>query len=338
MSRWSTDTAKGESRCNLIYALSPSLFPCANRYVLGLGWYISPYEAGAPRRGGAAETPSLYFVRELLEGIRRIVESAIDDFEACFASSFAQGAILCLRYVLTDVSLPSMLKARDGTDAEVSEWRNCLESLIALMQRVAGIAIGAMAGCPPERVGGVQGEKPLVVGGASVSPGVFGTLYNKTAGVIASPHSNQLDMLSAMQRNNTTPTNVDGEAEVGHTHVSSVPVNLGGIGGDEDGEGGGIDMLGPREQLLVVSCWLTLKEVALALGGAVSLTPLDSEAYMSRHQLVVVGNSLLDIIFSTLHNGAIEKARLGFQKHCERLLRCKVCPPRKNKKILNINQ
>ena len=31
---------------------------------------------------------------------------------------------------------------------------------------------------------------------------------------------------------------------------------------------------------------------------------------------------LLDIIFSTLHNGAIEKARLGFQKICEKLLRC----------------
>lgn len=64
-----------------------------------------------------------------------------------------------------------MLKARDGTGAEVAEWKNCLEGLIALMQRVAGIAIGAMAGCPPERVGGIKGEKPLVVGGASVSPG-----------------------------------------------------------------------------------------------------------------------------------------------------------------------
>ncbi len=41
-----------------------------------------------------------------------------------------------------------------------------------------------------------------------------------------------------------------------------------------------------------------------------------------RGQLVSVGNLLLDIIFSTLHNGAIEKARLGFHKLCEKLLRC----------------
>ena len=51
-------------------------------------------------------------------------------------------------------------------------------------------------------------------------------------------------------------------------------------------------------------------------------TSLESDKYLSRTQLIVSSNLLLDIIFSTLHNGAIEKARLGFQKMCEKLLRC----------------
>jgi len=54
----------------------------------------------------------------------------------------------------------------------------------------------------------------------------------------------------------------------------------------------------------------------------VAAVPLDSERYLTRPQLIDAGNLLLDIIFSTLHNGASEKARLGFQRLCERLLRC----------------
>ena len=40
-----------------------------------------------------------------------------------------------------------------------------------------------MAGCPPERVGGGGGsgggERPLVLGGAAVSTGLFGSMYRK---------------------------------------------------------------------------------------------------------------------------------------------------------------
>ena len=55
-------------------------------------------------------------------------------------------------------------------------------------------------------------------------------------------------------------------------------------------------------------------QVGLTLGTAVAAVPLDSERYLTRPQLIDAGNLLLDIIFSTLHNGAIEKARLGFQR------------------------
>jgi hypothetical protein len=187
-----------------------------------------------------------------------------------------------------------------------------------------------MAGCPPERVGGdKKGERPMIVGGAAVSTGLFGSMYRKETQALASlptPHSVQRDSLAATHRNTNPGVPAAGamEAHPRHTHVASLDAlaQESAGGEEEDSDEAKLARLGPKEQLLVVSCWLTLKEVGLCVGTCIQGTPLDSDKYLSRTQLIVSGNLLLDIIFSTLHNGAIEKARLGFQKVCEKLLRC----------------
>lgn len=70
------------------------------KYIRVLGWYLSPHAPNhlppraAPIEG---ESASLYFVKGLLENITRVADDACTDFEATFSSSFAQGALLCLR-------------------------------------------------------------------------------------------------------------------------------------------------------------------------------------------------------------------------------------------------
>lgn len=136
----------------------------------------------------------------------------------------------------------------------------------------------------------------------------------------------QRDALSSTQRNTNSALAVG--AHPRHAHVDtahSLSQELGGGGGagdEEDSDEAKLARLGPKEQLLVVSCWLTLKEVGLCVASCVAGAGLESDAYLNRTQLIVCGNLLLDIIFSTLHNGAIEKARLGFQRLCDKLLRC----------------
>jgi len=320
-----------------------------HKYVKELGWFLSPFPtsdvtgeddaaaaAGAAAAGAAEAVPAtIFFLRKLIAGVDRRIDAAESNLEATFASSFAQGLLLTLRQVLPDVQqeMPSLMgtqRQQQQDDKLIALWQAVLSEMLGRMRTIAAIAIRAMAGCPPERVGGdSKGERPLVVGGAAVSTGLFGSMYRQETEALASlptPHSVQRDSLAATHRNTNAaaPTAAAMEAHPRHTHVASLDVLAQEAGGadEEDNDEAKLARLGPKEQLLVVSCWLTLKEVGLCVGTAVQGTSLESDKYLSRTQLIVSGNLLLDIIFSTLHNGAIEKARLGFQKVCEKLLRC----------------
>ena len=317
------------------------------KYVKELGWYLSPLAASqesaeadaaaaaAQQGSSGAVPPTIFFLRQLIAGIDARIDAAEANLEATFASSFAQGLLLTLRQVLPDVQqdMPSLVgtQRQQQLDEKLTAmWQQVLEDLLGRLRSIAAIAIRAMAGCPPERVGGDdKGERPLVVGGGTVSTGLFGSMYRKETEALASlptPHSVQRDSLAATHRNTNpvAPTQAALEAHPRHTHVASLDVLAQESSGadEEDTDEAKLARLGPKEQLLVVSCWLTLKEVGLCVGACVHGTSLESDKYLSRTQLIVSGNLLLDIIFSTLHNGAIEKARLGFQKMCEKLLRC----------------
>jgi hypothetical protein len=371
------------------------------KYALGLGWALRPFtapdaaaatrpppeeHAGEAVTAAAASAASRTMMSAVLDRAEDVVRRAAADFSCTFASSFAQGTLLALRYLLLDAPLPAAAShaaaaaAADASTADAAAWRGVMVRALGLMGDVAAVAIGAMAGCPPERVGGGGGGgRPLVVGGAAVSAGLFGSMYRKTDAAgdagsrgpagggegLATPHSVQRNlgvgaaegggggwggtgMLRAMQRNTGEGPLTAQEATATHAHADSVallrrwagpgagagvgasgegkegPDGLetgGGLGMGEEADGGGDDDgelggLGPREQLVVVSCWLSLKEAALVVGGMVGRLRIDDAVaggVLAQAEVEACGGLLVDMVFSTLHNGAIEKARLGFQ-------------------------
>ncbi|XP_073150839.1 uncharacterized protein [Henckelia pumila] len=95
----------------------------------------------------------------------------------------------------------------------------------------------------------------------------------------------------------------------------------------------------PSEQIVMVGCWLAMKEVSLLLGTVVRKVPLptademrnitgyvDNEsiaasgAILDVKQLETIGNHFLEVLLKMKHNGAIDKTRAGFTALCNRLL------------------
>ncbi|CAH2045000.1 unnamed protein product [Thlaspi arvense] len=98
------------------------------------------------------------------------------------------------------------------------------------------------------------------------------------------------------------------------------------------------------EQVVMVGCWLAMKEVSLLLGTIIrkiplpisSLRPLEngdlasavpddsvignSESLLDLKQLEKIGDHFLEVLLKMKHNGAIDKTRAGFSALCHRLL------------------
>ncbi|XP_048494303.1 uncharacterized protein LOC104906201 isoform X2 [Beta vulgaris subsp. vulgaris] len=97
----------------------------------------------------------------------------------------------------------------------------------------------------------------------------------------------------------------------------------------------------PTEQIVMVGCWLAMKEISLLLGTIIRKIPLPiatssigeetesmamdqlmpmSDAVLDVNQLEVIGNHFLEVLLKMKHNGAIDKTRAGFTALCNRLL------------------
>lgn len=95
------------------------------------------------------------------------------------------------------------------------------------------------------------------------------------------------------------------------------------------------------DQIVMVGCWLAMKEVSLLLGTIIRKIPLptsdvsqsgtldvngnnicmtSSEGMLDLKQLEIIGNHFLDVLLKMKHNGAIDKTRAGFTALCNRLL------------------
>lgn len=104
-----------------------------------------------------------------------------------------------------------------------------------------------------------------------------------------------------------------------------------------------VDNVGPSNQVIMVGCWLAMKEVSLLLGTIVRKVPLPTHTVTDSHdsdnlirsadknfiavdvmlgfnQLQNIGNHFLQVLFKMKHNGAIDKTRAGFTALCNRLL------------------
>ncbi|XP_010552926.1 PREDICTED: thyroid adenoma-associated protein homolog isoform X2 [Tarenaya hassleriana] len=125
---------------------------------------------------------------------------------------------------------------------------------------------------------------------------------------------------------------------------------------DEDGEDALPDQYGDKdskvlqgtrqsEQIVMVGCWLAMKEVSLLLGTITRKIPLPSsslstcvesadpasdvngglvteasESLLDLKQLEKIGDHFLEVLLKMKHNGAIDKTRAGFTALCNRLL------------------
>ncbi|XP_057521635.1 uncharacterized protein LOC130801775 [Amaranthus tricolor] len=97
----------------------------------------------------------------------------------------------------------------------------------------------------------------------------------------------------------------------------------------------------PTAQIVMVGCWLAMKEVSLLLGTIIRKIPLPvakfsvgegtadvamdhsisgSDAVLDVNQLEIIGNYFLEVLLKMKHNGAIDKTRAGFTALCNRLL------------------
>lgn len=91
------------------------------------------------------------------------------------------------------------------------------------------------------------------------------------------------------------------------------------------------------EQIVMVGCWLAMKEVSLLLGTITRKVPLPAasdsvesdpsasiisrqEEVLDLKQLKVIGDHFLEVLLKMKHNGAIDKTRAGFTALCNRLL------------------
>lgn len=99
------------------------------------------------------------------------------------------------------------------------------------------------------------------------------------------------------------------------------------------------------EQVVMVGCWLAMKEVSLLLGTIIRKVPLSSESspdisesghpsfdaasvpmmresdgMLDLKQLEKIGSHFLEVLLKMKHNGAIDKTRAGFTALCNRLL------------------
>ncbi|KAJ4823920.1 hypothetical protein Tsubulata_009751 [Turnera subulata] len=100
------------------------------------------------------------------------------------------------------------------------------------------------------------------------------------------------------------------------------------------------------EQIVMVGCWLAMKEVSLLLGTIIRKIPLPcisscsgssesvalstdaadamtltiAEPVLDLKQLELIGNHFLEVLLKMKHNGAIDKTRAGFTALCNRLL------------------
>ncbi|XP_051140542.1 uncharacterized protein LOC127257974 [Andrographis paniculata] len=106
---------------------------------------------------------------------------------------------------------------------------------------------------------------------------------------------------------------------------------------DEDKNGA--DEIRSSEQIVMVGCWLAMKELSLLLGTLTRKVPLPtsgdlkntvntttdeylpvSDGMLNLKQLETIGNHFLEVLVKMKHNGAIDKTRAGFTALCNRLL------------------
>ncbi|KAI0220416.1 Thyroid adenoma-associated protein [Lamellibrachia satsuma] len=101
--------------------------------------------------------------------------------------------------------------------------------------------------------------------------------------------------------------------------------------GSVDDSGPGDDVrdtvLSSEHQLVMMWCWLNIRECSILLGCLVEMVPIQVKDELTRwilslDQVVDMGNTMLRVLTTCRHRGAIESCSIGFTRYCTYLLGC----------------
>ncbi|KAH9296258.1 hypothetical protein KI387_039846, partial [Taxus chinensis] len=147
------------------------------------------------------------------------------------------------------------------------------------------------------------------------------------------------------------PENMESLIEDVHLRTQSLPDDVKkkeSANAMQEDDGKDIEAVGPVDQVVMVGCWLAMKEVSLLLGTLTRKVPLPGciSGFVDRFQagseigqlvenskkigsfsvmldvkqLETIGEHFLKVLLVMKHNGAIDKTRAGFTALCNRLL------------------
>ena len=284
------------------------------RYVLGLRWTVVLGGGGGGALRADVDAPAA------APAAAAALDDAVDAAEAFVGSLLAM--------------LDARVESRPLDVAAATDESALHGALVVLRLVLKDLDAAGAARRPPWRAALRRWPPPLLVRCARVS--------QLALGIISDPSPEGFEPGADANGQRPDPAGFPGVRlpDGGGGSVADVGFAVGG----DDGAETPTNTLG-KGKLLVVLCWLAIKEASLLVGQAVQVfLPLpraafegrgggkakaaraaagdgpDSDALLNCDEVDAAGRSLVRTLLATRHNGAIEKASTGLALVCERLL------------------
>ncbi|EFA85521.1 hypothetical protein PPL_01478 [Heterostelium album PN500] len=263
----------------------------------------------------------LHYIRQIMRVLRSQVALASSNLLEAAKYAPMHGLILSIRYLL---SSPTIDFNRIEKSAQLKEqWRLLISDLIALLFSISNIVLRVVADSAPE---GYNPNSSNNSESSSLLPKSLpsGILYDDDERLASS-----FATLSAAEKTSTS--------------IEELLDQVGGAGGgaggnnedeqDDDEESlmpaSGDQIKGSAGQIITVCSWQSMKHLSLCLGAILDRVTFPTantteqtikDTLISVEQINEIGRSFVHILLNTRHKGAIEKAYLGFQVLCSRLM------------------
>ncbi|EGG18451.1 hypothetical protein DFA_03945 [Cavenderia fasciculata] len=285
------------------------------------------------KKCSSPEDAVLVTVSQIVRVLRSQVMIATNNLLDSARFAPMHGLILTLRYMILQVDMAAACKK----DKDIAgRWKQMVADLIGLMFSVSKVVLRVVADIAPE------GYTPKQEEGAAVNNN-----NNNDNSLPKSLPSGVLydddERLASSFATLSAQTSIEDILEqIGNTAGAAG----GGENEDDDNEevdekpqeqktSAAVDILkGSTGQIITVCAWLSMKELSLLLGAILDGVSFPAKTaaedsnnsssnnieLISVQQIKDIGSAFLHILLNTRHKGAIEKAYLGFEILCSRLM------------------
>ncbi|GAM25031.1 hypothetical protein SAMD00019534_082060 [Acytostelium subglobosum LB1] len=258
----------------------------------------------------------IHFIRQITRVLRSQVSVANHNLLEAAKCAPMHGLILSIRYLLaSSVDFAKM----ESQPQQKEKLRGLVTELVDLMFAISTIVLRVVADSAPE---GYTPSQDTALGSFIPKSLPSGILYDDDERL-----ASRFATLSTSEKDSTT--------------MEELLAQVGGSGpGDTDDQDGGGDeaddsflpessdqLKGSAGQIITVCSWLSMKQLSLCLGTILdrvkfpaSMDSKPEDTLLSVEQISEIGKSFVHILLNTRHKGAIEKAYLGFQVLCSRLM------------------